>query len=534
MAVMTPSGCSRVALGSGRLLLVFALLMSGGSLLAADPVKVGSKRFTESYLIGEMVTQVLVASGTAAEHRQGLGNTGILEQALVSGAIDVYPEYTGTIVRELLKREGSDDAAATLEQINRWLAPRGLKASVPLGFNNTYAIAMREADAARLGIDSLSGLAKLPTSAAAGLRLGLSHEFLVRTDGWPGLKKAYDLKINAGSGIDHGLAYKAIADGQLDIIDVYSTDAQIGRLKLRVLRDDLGYFPRYDAVLLMRATLDDRALHARLAGRLDEATMRSLNAEVEVDRRSFDQVSRDWLAKGASTPRDADISNTGNDRPGSFDRFVSRLLAPDLGRLLRQHLLLVFGSLAIATLVGIPLGVLACRRPALSSTIMALAGLLQTIPSLALLAFLIALLGTIGFLPALIALSGYALLPIVRNTHAGLQSVAPGLTEAGIALGLRRTQILQKIELPLATPMLLAGLKTAAVINVGTATVAAFVGAGGLGERIVSGLAVSDTTQMLAGAVPAALLAIVMQLVFDAAERLMRPRSSATLPTPSA
>jgi osmoprotectant transport system permease protein len=284
----------------------------------------------------------------------------------------------------------------------------------------------------------------------------------------------------------------------------------------------------------MRATLDDRALHARLAGRLDEATMRSLNAEVEVDRRSFDQVSRAWLAKGASTPRDADISNTGNDRPGSFDRFVSRLLAPDLGRLLRQHLLLVFGSLAIATLVGIPLGVLACRRPALSSTIMALAGLLQTIPSLALLAFLIALLGTIGFLPALIALSGYALLPIVRNTHAGLQSVAPGLIEAGIALGLRRTQILQKIELPLAAPMLLAGLKTAAVINVGTATVAAFVGAGGLGERIVSGLAVSDTTQMLAGAVPAALLAIVMQLVFDAAERLMRPRSSATLPTPSA
>ena len=262
--------------------------------------------------------------------------------------------------------------------------------------------------------------------------------------------------------------------------------------------------------------------------------MRSLNAEVEVDRRSFDQVSRDWLAKGASTPRVEDSSNTGNDRPGSFDRFVSRLFAPDLGRLLRQHLLLVFGSLAIATLVGIPLGVLACRRPALSSTIMALAGLLQTIPSLALLAFLIALLGTIGFLPALIALSGYALLPIVRNTHAGLQSVAPGLIEAGIALGLRRTQILRKIELPLAAPMLLAGLKTAAVINVGTATVAAFVGAGGLGERIVSGLAVSDTTQMLAGAVPAALLAIVMQLVFDAAERLMRPRSSATLPTPSA
>ena len=533
MTLMVPSACRRLAQESGRLLLSFVLLVSGGSLLAADPVKVGSKRFTESYLIGEMVTQVLVASGTDAEHRQGLGNTGILEQALVSGAIDVYPEYTGTIVRELLKREGSDDARATLEQINRWLAPRGLKASVPLGFNNTYAIAMREADAVRLGIDSLSGLAKLPTSAAAGLRLGLSHEFLVRADGWPGLRKAYGLQINAGSGIDHGLAYKAIADGQLDIIDVYSTDAQIGRLKLRVLRDDLGYFPRYDAVLLMRATLDDSVLHTRLAGRFDDATMRSLNAEVELDRRSFENVSRGWLALGASTPRIVDGPNNGNDGPGVFDRFVSRLFAPDLGRLLRQHLLLVFGSLAIAALIGIPLGVLACRRPALSSTIMALTGLLQTIPSLALLAFLIALLGTIGFLPALIALSGYALLPIVRNTHAGLHSVAPGLIEAGIALGLRRTQILQTIELPLAAPMVLAGLKTAAVINVGTATVAAFVGAGGLGERIVSGLAVSDTTQMLAGAVPAALLAIVVQLAFDRAERLIRPQSSATPAKPS-
>jgi osmoprotectant transport system permease protein len=511
-----------------------ALLTPGSSLLAADPVKVGSKRFTESYLLGELVTQALRNSGATAEHRQGLGNTGILEQALVSGAIDVYPEYTGTIVRELLKREGPDDAGATIEQINRWLAPRRLKASVPLGFNNTYAIAMRESDAARLGIDSLSGLAKLPTSAAAGLRLGLSHEFLVRADGWPGLKKAYGLQINAGSGIDHGLAYKALADGQLDIIDVYSTDAQIGRLKLRVLRDDLGYFPRYDAVLLMRDTLDDRVLKTRLEGRIDEATMRSLNAEVELDRRSFEEVSRGWLAVGASTPRIADSPITPDDGAGSFDRFINRLFAPDLGRLLREHLLLVFGSLAMAALIGIPLGVLACRRPALSSTIMALAGLLQTIPSLALLAFLIALLGTIGFMPALIALSAYALLPIVRNTYTGLQSVAPGLIEAGMALGLQRPRILQKIELPLAAPMVLAGLKTAAVINVGTATVAAFVGAGGLGERIVSGLAVSDTTQMLAGAVPAALLAIGMQWAFDAAERLMRPGSSAKRPTSSA
>lgn len=520
----------RLARALGRLLMAFAVMMPGASAVAADTVAVGSKRFTESYLLGELITQVLQTSGTPAEHKQGLGNTGILEQALASGSIDVYPEYTGTIVRELLKRNGPDDAAASLEQINRWLAPRGLKASVPLGFNNTYAIAMRQADAARLGIDSLSGLAKLPQSVTSALRPGLSHEFLVRADGWPGLTKAYGLKIDAGRGVDHGLAYKALADGQIDLIDVYSTDAQIGRLKLQVLRDDLGYFPRYDAVLLMRASLDDRALKTRLEGRLDNATMVSLNAEAEIDRRSFDEVARAWLASDSALPRDPDKTTAPGGAAHSFDRFVSRLFAPDLGRLLRQHLLLVFGSLAIAAAIGIPLGVLACRKPALSSTVMALTGLLQTIPSLALLAFLIALLGTIGFVPALIALSAYALLPIVRNTHAGLQSVAHGLIEAGIALGLRPAQILRKVELPLAAPMVLAGLKTAAVINVGTATVAAFVGAGGLGERIVSGLAVSDTTQMLAGAVPAAILAIVVQTAFDMVEKRYRPTSTRKRP----
>jgi len=513
-----------------RVLMVFASLMLCGSLVAAQTIVVGSKRFTESYLLGELVTQVLQSSGRSAEHKQGLGNTGILEQALASGSIDVYPEYTGTIVRELLKRTGPDAAAASLEQINRWLAPRGLKATVPLGFNNTYAIAMRQADAARLGIDSLSDLARLPLSVTSRLRPGLSHEFLARADGWPGLTQAYGLKIDAGRGIDHGLAYKALADGQIDLIDVYSTDAQIGRLNLKVLRDDLGYFPRYEAVLLMRASLDEHALKARLEGRLDNTTMVSLNAEAEIDRRSFDEVARTWLASHSATARDPETAIALASNASAFDRFVSRLVAPDLGRLLRQHLILVFGSLAIAALIGIPLGVLAWRRPALSSTVMALTGLLQTIPSLALLAFLIALLGTIGFMPALIALSAYALLPIVRNTHAGLQSVAPGLIEAGIALGLRRTQILRLVELPLAAPMVLAGLKTAAVINVGTATVAAFVGAGGLGERIVSGLAVSDTTQMLAGAVPAAMLAIAVQFAFDTIERWYRPASARKRP----
>ncbi|MCW5612026.1 MAG: ABC transporter permease subunit [Rubrivivax sp.] len=491
---------------------------------AAEPVTVGSKRFTESYVLGELVVQTLQAAGVPAQHRQGLGNTGILEQALASGAVQVYPEYTGTIVRELLKRDAPEDATASLAQINAWLAPRGLKAAVPLGFNNTYALAMREDDAARLGLATISDLARLPAETAARLRPGLSHEFLVRADGWPALRRAYGLALRLGSGLDHGLAYEALARGQVDLIDVYSTDAKIGRLKLRVLRDDRAFFPRYDAVLLMRAGLDEAPLAAALAGRIDEATMIALNAEVEIDGRGFAEVARDFLARSATAATAPPAAPPATAAPAAAPRagFVQRLLAPDLGRLLGQHLALVFGSLALAVAAGVPLGVWAFRRPALAGVLMGAVGVLQTVPSLALLAVLIALLGVIGFWPALLALFVYALLPIVRNTHAGLAGVPRELRLAAAALGLRPRQVLRAVELPLAWPTLLAGVKTAAVINVGTATVAAFIGAGGLGERIVAGLAVNDATQMMAGAVPAALLAIAVQAIFGAVERLPR------------
>ena len=471
---------------------------ASGADSAPGKLTVGSKRFTESYILGELVCQTLQTSGATCEHKQGLGNTGILEQALSSGAVDVYPEYTGTIVRELLKREGNP----SLAELNQWLAPRGLKAGVPLGFNNTYALAMREADAQRLGVKTMSDLAKLP---GASLRLGLSHEFLVRADGWPALKTAYALPFTPGSGLDHGLAYEAIKAAQVDVIDVYSTDAKIGRYALRVLQDDRGFFPKYDAVLLMRAAVDEAPLRA-LQGRIDERAMIALNAQVELDGRSFADAARSFLA-----------SKTASAAPRQT--FIERLFAPDLWRLTWQHLLLVFGSLAMALVVGVPLGVAAWRWPKLSAAVLGAAGVVQTIPSLALLAFLIALLGAIGFWPALLALFIYALLPIVSNTHAGLMAVPPGLQDAARALGLTPAQRMRLVMLPLAMPVLLAGARTAAVINVGTATMAAFIGAGGYGERIVAGLAVNDTQAMLAGAVPAAVLALVVQWGFARFER---------------
>jgi osmoprotectant transport system permease protein len=492
----------------GRKSILLVVLLLAACLAAqAQPVVVGSKRFTESYILGELARQALQQSGREAVHKQGLGNTAVMEQALATGGVDLYPEYTGTIVREILKR---DEPAPSLAQINAWLAPRGLKAGVPLGFNNSYALAMREDQAARLGIATISDLARNKTP----LRLGLSHEFLVRADGWPALRKAYALPLQPGAGLDHGLAYQALAAGQVDVVDAYTTDAQIARLRLRVLRDDRNFFPRYDAVLLMRAGVDERPLAAALANRIDDDAMRALNAAVEIDGRSFDTVAREFLAHGAAPAHGARAPKG----------FLGRLLAPDLPRLLREHLVLVFSSLAIAVAIGIPAGILAHRRPRIAGLLMGLVGMAQTVPSLALLAFLIALVGSIGFVPALLALAVYALLPVVRNTHAGLGSVPPGLRQAGLALGLREGQVLRSVELPLAAPTILAGIKTAAVWNVGMATVATFIGAGGLGERIVAGLAVNDTAFMLSGAVPAAALALAMQWLFDGLEWWLFPR----------
>ena len=485
-----------------RLATLTLTLITAASAFAA-PVVVGSKRFTESYILGEIVRQTLQAQGLAAEHRQGLGNTGILEQALASGAVDVYPEYTGTIVRELLKRQGNP----TLAELNEWLAPRGLKAAVPLGFNNTYALAMLESRAAELGITRISDLAQ---PKAQALRLGLSHEFLERGDGWPALKAAYKLPLAATGGLDHGLAYDAIAAGRVDLIDIYSTDAKVGRFKLRVLQDDLGFFPKYDAVLLMRAAVDVPPL-AKLEGRIDATAMIAMNAQVELDGQSFAEVARQFVTGAVSAKGAA----AGATRQG----FMARLFAPDLLTLTVQHLMLVFGSLAIAIVVGVPLGIAAWRWPRSSGWLLGAVAILQTVPSLALLAFLIALMGRIGLGPALIALFLYALLPIVRNTHAGLRGVPDGLAQAALSLGLTPRQSLREVQLPLALPTLMAGVKTAAVINVGTATLAAFIGAGGYGERIVSGLAVNDTSAMLAGAVPAAVLALVVQGLFEWIER---------------
>jgi osmoprotectant transport system permease protein len=479
-------GTSRLA----ALLLVCAV----SGLHAEDRLKVGSKRFTESYVLGEILAQT-----AGGEHRPGLGNTAILYEALKNGAIDVYPEYSGTIAGEILKTEEKLDLAG----LNRRLAPIGLAVSVPLGFSNSYALGMRRGEAERLGIRKISDLARHPS-----VRIGLSHEFLGRRDGWPGVKAAYRLP-QSPRGLDHGLAYEALAAGEIDVMDLYTTDAKIDRLDVALLDDDRRFFPPYEAVLLHRADAPGRFPDAfeklrQLEGRIDAATMRKLNARAEIDKQPFAQVAREFMGE---PPR------------SSAQTLLGAVFAPDFWRLLGQHVGLVLGSLLAAMAIGIPLGVAAAKWRFLTQPVMLATGLVQTIPSLALLAFLIPLTGTIGVWPALLALFLYALLPITRNTHTGLTQVPRGLKQAGTALGLEARQVLRMIEVPLAFPTILAGIKTSAIVSVGTATIAAFIGAGGFGERISQGLALNDSIALLAGALPAAALALAVHGLFELAER---------------
>ena len=491
-------------IGAGGLLLVLLALPA----LAQKPtLNVGSKRFAESRILGEILTQTASKIGEAdAVHKAGLGNTGIVFAALGSGGIDIYPEYTGTISQELLKSKNK----LTLPQMNGKLAPIGLAAGIPLGFNDTYALAMREDQAQKLGIKTLSDLAHHPE-----LKLGLSQEFLKRADGWPGVKAAYSLPFGSPQGLDHGLAYGAIAAGQIDVTDIYSTDSKIAKYHLRVLDDDKHYFPAYDAVLFYRKDLPARlpktwAAFTQLQGKITAPQMIALNAQVELQNQTPAAVAAAYLSGGKVTQ--------------TRETLWSALAAPDFWPETRQQLFLVFASLALSILAGIPLGIWAARTRAATQPILSLTGLIQTIPSLALLAFLIALLHRIGTAPTIAALFLYSLLPIVRNTYTGLTDISPMLRESALALGLPSFARLRLVELPLASRAIFAGIKTAAVINVGTATIAAFVGAGGYGDRITQGLENNDNLLLLAGAIPAAVLALLVQYGFDLLDRAVVPK----------
>ncbi len=497
---------ARVLSGATALILIAAYAGPAPGSSAGAPVTVGSKAFPESWVLAEALAQVIRSEGIAdVRHRNNLGGTEIVFQALRSGDVDVYPEYTGTILEVVLHSA----RPLSVPEMREELKKEGLGVSEPIGFNDSYAIAVTREARDRYGLRTISDLARHPE-----VRLGLTHEFLGRPDGWPGLMRHYGLSMPHVVGIQHELAYTALAGGRIDGTDIYTTDAQIERLGLTVLEDDRRFFPRYDAVWLYRLDLvgrEPRAVEAmtRLTGRIDEAKMIRANGRVVLAGRTYRESADSLLAEsmaGTPAPRAAE--------PG---------LWASIARNTAQHLKLVALSLLLAVLAGIPLGILATRSPFLGGAILSLSGLLQTIPSLALLALLIPFLG-IGVVPALVALFLYSLLPIVRNTYVGLTTIPQPLGEAAEAIGLSNAAKLFLVRLPMASPAIMAGIKTSAVINVGTATLAALIGAGGLGEPILSGIQLRQNALILQGAIPAAVLALLVQKIFDAVDLVVVPR----------
>jgi osmoprotectant transport system permease protein len=461
-------------------------------------VVVGSKKFTESVVLGEIVTRILTASAIPATHRAELGGSRVLWDALLHGDVDVYAEYTGTLTREILR--GESDGRGLAAQ----LSEHGVSLGPALGFEDTYALGMPRAVAERLGITQASQLTAHPE-----LRYGFSHEFMDRADAWPALRSRYGIASSHVTGLDHDLAYRGLTHGDIDVTDLYSTDAEIRAYDLTVLRDDRRVFPEYQAVLLTRSDLTSRAPRARealgvLEGRISAEDMVAMNAEAKVEKISPGVIAERFLRKLGIDPSHAAAPEVG--------------LASRVGQRTREHLFLVLVSLSAAIAVGIPLGIVAATWRGLGRFVLAVVGVVQTLPSLALLVLMIPLLG-IGTAPACAALFLYSLLPIVQNTCAGLVGIPDDLRDSALALGLPAGTRMRLIDLPLASGSILAGIKTSAVINVGTATLGALVGAGGYGQPILAGIRLDDTRLILEGALPAALMALAAQGSFAWIER---------------
>jgi osmoprotectant transport system permease protein len=491
------------------------------------PIVVASKPFGESYVLCEMFSQLLESRGFVVDRRPGLGATEIAFGALRTNAIDVYPEYTGTGLIAILHDSLPDSVAADPRKVFAHVARRfadlyRVRWLPPLGFQNTYAIAVTRQTAARYHVRTLSDLAR----ESPHLTAGFTADFIGRSDGLVGLERVYGIHPRTVRPLAPAVKYQALASGAVDVIDGYSTDGLLSKYGLITLVDDRHFFPPYEAAALVSGQLEQRSPGAiatltLLSGRLDEQTMRKLNRRVEVDGEVVPRVAGDELAALGLLGSAQVARATPSQARSSFARYMWDQRAT-LVALAGRHLVLVGLALLAAVIVALPLGLALERTRPLAEPAIGALGVLQTIPSIALLAFMIPLLG-VGVTPALVALWLYALYPIARGTYTGVRDADPEAVSAAEALGTTPVRRLMWVRLPLAAPVIMAGIRTAGVITVGAATLAAFIGAGGLGEPIVAGLALADTRMILSGALPAAALALAVDGVLGLVERLVAP-----------
>ena len=260
-------------------------------------VRVGSKNFSEQVILGEIAAQGLESRGVRVDRRLNLGGTFICHQAVKAGELDLYPEYTGTAFTAILARKPVSDPRLVREAVEaEYLKNWNLVWSSPLGFENTFALVMRGDDARRLGIRKISDLAAHPE-----IRPGFGYEFLEREDGYPGLAKTYGLTFRERPAqMDLGLLYTALESRKVDLVAGNSTDGLIDAVGGVVLEDDRRYFPPYEAAFVVRGEIakrpEVREFLESLAGKIDAATMRRLNAAVDKDKRRPEDVAKEFLA----------------------------------------------------------------------------------------------------------------------------------------------------------------------------------------------------------------------------------------------
>lgn len=485
---------------------------------------VGSKNFMESRLLAEIFAQLIEDRTTlTVDRRFGLAGTQVCFEALKNGSIDLYPEYTGTGLMSILGHRQTGDPREALNIVrSEFLAQWNLWWLAPLGFENAFALAVPRIHANQLSLRTISDLAKVSPNLTAGL----GYEFIQREDGLPGLEQRYGLKFAKVRAMQQTLKYQAAEMGEIDVLEVYTTDGRLAAYDFTLLEDDKGFFPPYEPAALVRGQALKQYPElgktlGLLANAFDATTMRKLNFRLQVGGESVESVARQALQSLRLLPVES-VRVESSDQTQSL---IGYMWAKRQALVFQtnEHIGLAGLALFLGILLAIPLGLFLERHQKVAEPIIRGIGLTQTIPSIALLAFMIPMFG-IGFLPAVIALWIYSLFPILRNTYSGLRDAAPQAVESSRALGMTEWQILYWVRLPLAAPIIMAGVRTAGVITVGTATLAAFIGAGGLGVPIVAGLQMANTTVILSGAIPAAILALVIDGILSKVEDWIRPR----------
>ena len=502
-----------------KIILCFTFFISPVFGENSPPLVIGSKTFTENILLGELLAVLLEEKyQQKVERKLNIGGTKLVFDALNSKQIDVYPDYTGTGYTMILKLSGETRAEKIYQIVKQnFLKKFQIHWSPPLGFNNTYTLALQKDDARFKSVNQISEL----KGKEQNLSLAVGHEFMEREDGYDSFTRMYQLNFpkNKIHTMNPALMYSALKNKKADLIMAYSTNGKIKSYNLKTLEDDKNFFPPYHAAYLTRLGVlkqfpSLKKAFQELKGNINEKEMTNLNYQMEQRKDKPALLAKNFLIK----------KNILNKKIVQFKKqnligyyFSKR---DYFFKIFIEHLVLTFSALFLSLFLSIPIGILSARKKSLEKIVFPIVNTFQTIPGLALLGLLIPFLG-IGYAPAILTLFIYSLLPLIRNTYEGIKGVDRDCIEVSIGMGLTPWQVLKKVEIPMALPVIIAGVRTSTVIVVGTATLAALVGAGGLGDPIFRGIATVNSKLIFLGAVPAALLAIVLDKALSLTEKIL-------------